>query len=114
MPSPTAALAPTEDVAAFLVDALGAGLVAFITGVDEGVVKEWASGTSLPEDLEEQKLRKTERIFRLLVTAESSPTARAWIAGLNPQLDDRSPATAIRDGHDYEALAAAQSYIAAG
>ena len=34
----------------------------------------------------------------MLAEAESPAIAQAWMQGLNPQLDDRSPARLLRDG----------------
>lgn len=39
---------------------------------------------------------------------------RAWFIGLNPQLDDVSPAEAIHDGRLKEAKAAARAFVAGG
>jgi hypothetical protein len=104
------------DTAAFLQDALGQKLVAYMVGVeDPKTVGRWASDKRLPKDLEvERRLRDAHQIFRLLLTKESPHTVRAWFVGLNPQLDDESPAAAIRDGRTRDVLVAAKAFLAGG
>lgn len=104
------------DIAAFLQDALGQRLVAFMVGVDDPkTVGRWASEKRLPRDLEvERKLRDAYQIFRLLLTKESPYTVRAWFVGLNPQLNDESPATAISEGRTRDVIVAAKAFLAGG
>lgn len=104
------------DVAAFLQDALGQKLVAYMVGVeDPKTVGRWASDKRLPQDSAvEGKLRAAYQMFRLLATEESPHTVRAWFVGLNPQLNDESPATAIREGRVREVLVAAKAFLAGG
>lgn len=104
------------DIAAFLQDALGQKLVAFMVGVDDPkTIGRWAGEKSAPQDPEvERRLRDAFQIFRLLLAKESPYTVRAWFVGLNPQLDDESPATAIRDGRTRETLIAAKAFLAGG
>lgn len=104
------------DIAAFLQDALGQKLTAHMVGVeDPKTVGRWASEKRLPQDAEvEQKLRAAYQVFRLLATQESPYTVRAWFVGLNPQLDDESPAAALREGRVRDVLVAARSFLAGG
>jgi len=53
-------------------------------------------------------------VFQLLMSVESPHTVRAWFTGMNPQLDDLSPAEAVRGGQDRAALAAARAFVAGG
>jgi hypothetical protein len=39
---------------------------------------------------------------------------RAWFLGLNPQLDDQSPAQSIRIGEFRDVLVAAKAFLAGG
>ena len=112
----TAVEASIGDMAAFLQDALGQKLVAFMVGVeDPKTVGKWATEKHLPRDLDTQrKLRDAYHVFRLLLTQESPYTVRAWFVGLNPQLDDESPATAIREGRTRDVLVAAKAFLAGG
>lgn len=104
------------DIAAFLQDALGQKLVAFMVGVDDPkTIGRWAGEKSAPQDTEvERKLRDAYQIFRLLLAKESPYTVRAWFVGLNPQLDDEPPATAIREGRTRDVLVAARAFLAGG
>jgi hypothetical protein len=112
----TAVASSIADIAAFLQDALGQKLVAFMVEVeDPKTVGRWASGKRLPQDLDvERRLRDAHQIFRLLLTKESPYTVRAWFVGLNPQLGDESPATAIREGRTRDVLVAAKAFLAGG
>lgn len=104
------------DIAAFLQDAMGQRLIAYMVSVeDPKTVGRWGSEKRLPQDpATEQKLRAAYQVFRLLATEESPHTVRAWFVGLNPQLDDESPATAIREGRIRDALVAAKAFLAGG
>src|SRR5436190_23518590 len=104
------------DMAAFLQDALGQKLVAFMVRVDDPkTIGRWASEKHLPRDIDvERRLRDTYQVFRLLLTKESPYTVRAWFVGLNPQLNDESPATAIREGRSRAVFVAARAFLAGG
>lgn len=104
------------DIAAFMQDAVGQKLVAFMVGVDDPkTIGKWAGEKRLPQDPDaERKLRDAYQIFRLLMTQESPHTVRAWFVGLNPQLNDESPATAISEGRTRDVLVAAKSFLAGG
>jgi hypothetical protein len=103
------------DIAAFLQDVLGQKLVAYLVGVqDPKTIGRWAKGT-LPQDSDsEARLRGAYQVFRLLMTQESPHTVRAWFVGLNPQLDDESPATAIGEGRMKDVMVAAKAFLAGG
>jgi hypothetical protein len=103
------------DIAAYLQDALGQKLVAYMADVqDPKTVGRWAKGR-LPQDSgTETKLRGAFQVFQLLLTEESPHTVRAWFVGLNPQLDDESPATAISEGRIRDVLVAAKAFLAGG
>jgi hypothetical protein len=104
------------DIAAFLQDALGQKLVAFMVGVeDPKTIGRWARGKRLPQDPDtERRLRDAYQVFRLLLAKESPHTVRAWFVGRNPQLDDEAPATAIHEGRTRDALVAARAFLAGG
>ena len=111
----TAVESSMADAAAFLQDALGQQLVGYMAGLsDAKAVGRWASGARAPRPETQRRLRDAQYIFRLLVTEESPRTVRAWFVGLNPQLDDESPATAIREGRTRDALVAAKAFLAGG
>lgn len=85
---------------------LGAPLVAYIGGVRETrAVREWAEGSRRPSAAVVERLRLAYRAARLLERRESRGVVQAWFQGLNPQLQDESPAKVIREG-DPESMGA--------
>jgi hypothetical protein len=46
----------------------------------------------------QQRLRVALQVASILSEAASARIAHAWIQGLNPQLDDRSPVCLLREG----------------
>jgi hypothetical protein len=104
-----------DDMASFLQDALGQKLVAYIANVSAPrTVARWVANERKPGSDAEERLSAAFYIFRLLTTVESSHVVRAWFAGLNPLLDDTSPATVIREGRFREAAAAAKAFVSDG
>jgi hypothetical protein len=104
-----------KDVARYLQEALGQKLVAYMADVsDPKRVGRWAQGAQAPRDEAERRLRAAFQIFHLLFAEESAHVVRAWFIGMNPQLDDDSPAEAIREGRLKEALAAAKAFVTGG
>jgi hypothetical protein len=104
-----------EQITQYLEEVLGRKLVATLAEVkDPKAVARWASGERAPRPAAEERLRVAYQIFRLLLTAESPHTVRAWFIGLNPQLADESPILVIQEGRFQEAMVAARAYIAGG
>ena len=101
-------------VATFLMENLGTTLTAFIAGVEMKTVQRCARGHSKPRLQVEQRLRSAFQIFTLVAAADSPHTVRAWFTGMNPQLDDLSPAEALAQGDDRAVMAAARAYLAGG
>lgn len=114
----TAAREATVDVrsiAEFLVEHLGPRLLALTVGVDDRTVRRWAREANAAPRLEsEMRLRSAYQVFQMLQQVEAPSTIRAWFMGMNPQLDDRSPAEGIRDGDTKAVLAAARAFVNAG
>jgi hypothetical protein len=79
---------------------LGARLVAYIGRVKETrAVREWAEDKREPGSAAtERRLRLAYGIARCIAEADGKETAQAWFQGLNPLLDDVSPARLLRDG----------------
>ncbi|MCV7049567.1 hypothetical protein H7H82_02925 [Mycobacterium heidelbergense] len=107
-----------------LVDALrnllGPTLVAYLGNVKETrAVRQWAEGTrkiANPNDVE--RLRVAYRAARIISERDSKKVAQSWFQGLNPFLDDRSPARLLREG-DFETdgarvIGAARQFAAVG
>lgn len=104
-----------SDIAKYLQDALGATLVAYMAGVaDSKAVGAWATGERTPRPPATERLRTAFQVFHLLQDEDSPHTVRAWFIGLNPQLDDESPATALREGRLKDVVVAARAYMAGG
>ena len=90
-------------------------MVAYMTSVrDPKGVGQWARGTQVPRLEAERRLRATYQVLQLLLTVDSPHVARAWLIGMNPQLDDEAPADVIREGRLREALVAAQACVSGG
>ncbi len=103
------------DVVGYLQEVLGQKLVAHIAGVtDPRTVARWAAGERAPRGEHEQRLRCAYQTFLLLLAEESPHTVRAWFLGLNPQLDDQSPAQSIREGDFRDVLVAARAFVTGG
>ena len=78
---------------------LGARLTAYIGTVNETrAVHGWAEGSRHPSELTQQRLRHALVIAMTVADADGSEITQAWFQGLNPQLDDRSPARLLREG----------------
>ena len=61
-------------------------------------VNQWADGSREPSAEAQQRLRVALQIALTISASESAQIAQAWFQGLNPQLDDRSPARLLREG----------------
>jgi hypothetical protein len=112
--------APFHFVARELTQMLGAKLVAYIARVSETrAVHEWAAQGREPKDpAVAPRLRLAFQVARLIGQRDSHEVAQAWFQGLNPQLDDRSPARLLREGDldevGPEIVAAARAFVVGG
>lgn len=101
-------------------DLLGARLVAYLGGVRETrAVRQWAEGTRTVQDpTDERRLRLAYQVAVLIAERDSAGVVQAWFQGLNPQLEDRSPARLLREGDPEEVgplvLSAARAFAATG
>jgi len=78
---------------------LGAKLVAYIGSVRETrAVREWAEGTRVPRGDTAERLRLAFQVAKPIADSDGPETAQAWFQGLNPLLDDTSPARLLREG----------------
>lgn len=81
---------------------IGTKLVAYIVGVNETrAVREWAEGKRVPSSDTQDKIRFLFRIVNELERSEGLSIVSPWLQGMNPHLDDRSPARVLREG-DFE------------
>lgn len=62
----------------------------------------------------EKNLRAAFQVFQLIQTVDAPHTVRAWFMGMNPQLDDVSPAEALADGDHRAVMAAARAFTTGG
>jgi hypothetical protein len=105
------------DVVADLSRLLGHKLVAYIASVKETrTVHEWADGSrKRSSDQTEARLRVALRVARMVGDQDGPEVAQAWFQGLNPHLDERSPARLLREGEIDEVgrdvIAAARSFL---
>jgi hypothetical protein len=98
---------------------LGPQLVAYLGSVRETrAVHQWAEGAREPSAAVQQRLRVALQVAAMLAEAESPRIAQAWMQGLNPQLDDRSPARLLRNGDIDEigpaVIGAARAFLIGG
>lgn len=102
-------------IARYLNENLGPKLTAHLVGKDPQTVARWVKGQQKPpQDEVERKLRGAFQIFSLLVQTDSRHVVRAWFIGMNPQLEDRSPADVIADGDTRAAMVAARAFVTGG
>jgi hypothetical protein len=110
----------TAELVTALRDLLGAKLVAYLGRVKETrAVRQWADGTrSIGNPVDVDRLRVAYRAAAVITARDSKEVAQAWFQGLNPLLDDRSPARLLRDGDLEEVgpqvLTAARQFSALG
>jgi hypothetical protein len=98
----------------FLNENLSAGLVGLLAGVDPQTARRWARGDGLPRTGAERRLRSAYQVFQTLMPYEAPATVRAWFMGMNPQLDDESPAEAIAADRFRDVMAAARAFAHGG
>lgn len=104
-------------VAQQLEELLGAKLVAYMAGVTEArAVRQWGRGEREPRAEVTARLRIALRVALMIAAIDGPGVAQAWFQGLNPQLDERSPARLLREGNLEEVgpdvLGAAQAFVA--
>ncbi|GAA4475320.1 hypothetical protein GCM10023094_12570 [Rhodococcus olei] len=110
----------TAQLVGALRDLLGAKLVAYLGGVKETrAVRQWADGTrSIASATDLERLRIAYRAARMITESDSPEVAQVWFLGLNPALDDRSPAWLLREGDlddvGRQVLAAARHFASLG
>lgn len=101
-------------------DLLGPRLVAYIAGVRETrTVREWGEGAGVKsEEIIVPRLRMALHIAGFIAEHEAPSVVQSWFQGLNPQLDDQSPARLLREGDldedGPEVLAAARAFVVGG
>lgn len=107
------------EVVGALRELLGPRLVAYLGAVRETrAVHQWADGARTPSDAVQQRLRVALQVASMVAEVEGPRIAQAWLQGLNPQLDDRSPARLLREGELQEVgpavVGAARAFLVGG
>jgi hypothetical protein len=107
------------EVVTALRELLGPRLVAYLGAVRETrAVHQWADGARAPSDAVQQRLRVALQVASMVAEVEGPRIAQAWLQGLNPQLDDRSPARLLREGELQEVgpavVGAARAFLVGG
>ena len=91
---------------------IGDTLLSVLAGIrDSNLPREWREGVVDPTEDEEVRMRLAYQVWRDLVDAEGPDTARLWLVGRNPVLE-QPPAIAIREDRLAEVRAAADGFIA--
>lgn len=104
-----------EEIAQYLNENLGPKLVGSMVGKDAQTVARWARGTQRPPQPEtERRLRGAFQIVQYLIEVDSRHVVRAWFIGMNPQLEDRSPAEVVAEGDIRAVMTAARAFAAGG
>jgi hypothetical protein len=107
------------EVVGALRELLGPRLVAYLGSVRETrAVHQWADGARAPSEGVQQRLRVALQVASMVAEVEGPRIAQAWLQGLNPQLDDRSPARLLREGELQEigpaVIGAARAFLVGG
>ncbi len=100
-------------------DLLGAQLVAYLGGVKETrAVRQWAEGGREPSQDVKDRLRTAYQVAMMIATVDGQTVTQSWFQGINPQLDDRSPARLLREGDlddvGQEVVGAARAFLVGG
>ena len=109
----------SAEVVERLRDLLGARLVAYVGSVKETrAVRQWAESGRVPSAEVVLRLPAAYHAAALLREKDSSAVVQAWFQGMNPRLDDVSPARLLREGDLAQVgpvvLAAARAFAAEG
>jgi hypothetical protein len=107
------------EVAGELRSILGAKLCAYLGSVKETrAVHEWADGAREPSAETQRRLRLALQVAIAIAETDGPDITQAWFQGLNPQLEDRSPARLLREGEVDEVgpavIAAERAFLVGG
>jgi hypothetical protein len=113
-----AASLPFPELVEKLVAIIGKRFTAYIGSVsDARAVDRWIDGRQSYNSVE-GRLRLAYHVAAMLSEHEGKRVVQSWLAGLNPELDDRVPLTLLREGDiekvGPEILTAARAFIAGG
>lgn len=95
--------AEISEIVGYLAEHLSPPVTAYLSGIeDPRLVMQWAAGEACPSDLAGQRLRLAYEAVKYVVDAYGPKAAQAWFVGMNPLLDDDSPARVLRQGRSLE------------
>lgn len=100
-----------QDISETLAGVLGRQLLGSIVNKDPRTILRWVSGESKPSTEDERRLRNAYQVYALLSSEEGDHTIRAWFMGMNPQLEDNSPAEALAEDRARDVMVAARAFI---
>lgn len=103
-----------QDMLRCLISRLGTTAVAFLTGAtDRGRLHPWIHGQE-QESLATatQRICAAHRAWEVMAAITNDDVARQWFIAANPELDQRSPIEALREGEVHQVLKAARIYSA--
>ena len=109
--------ASVAEMATFLQGLVGQKLTAVMVGIeDPKAIGKWARGERSPRGEAGRRLREAYHVATLIALGESDETARAWLLGMNPLLEDRAPAAVIGAHPDggMRVMRAAKTFLAHG
>jgi hypothetical protein len=90
---------PFAELISHLRDILGVRLVAYIGGVKSArQVSIWADAAGEPGGADQERLRHAFHAASLLRERYDATTVQSWFKGINPTLNDESPAHLLREG----------------
>jgi len=107
------------ELVAKLREIVGVRLVAYIGNVKSTrPVAQWAAGERTPGETDVDRLRLAYQIAALLREHNEAVTVQSWFKGMNPALDDVSPARVLRESDPAEVgpnvMAAAKAFAFIG
>lgn len=89
---------PFHELISQLREILGVRLVAYIGGVKSSrSVSTWAEGSSVPGEVDQERLRHAFHAAALLRDRYDAITVQSWFKGMNPGLNDDAPAQVLRE-----------------
>ena len=105
---------PADAIAAELQTILGPALATVALGSrDPKAIGQWARKIRRPRPAQDASLRALYQVTACLAAEEEPDVIRAWFAGMNPDLDDQSPALVMRTD-PAAVMRAAESFLRNG
>jgi hypothetical protein len=88
---------PLPEIASELVEVIGKKLTAYIGNAkDTRAVDRWIAGREAYKDAE-PRLRFAYQVVMILRKRDSPEVVQAWLMGINPELNDRTPIRMLKE-----------------